>query len=168
MLVNWLWSINITNCEVHAELKKTSKKVKKGCFCWLQCLVNVNETLLCNVQVNRCAFQRKPGAPEKTQRIMVEFSSVVKNILCFVFPSGKNCLTSFSETWGRHPRGSLYMGVPTRPANPQWRIQRRGPGGRAPLIFGPNWGPKGRKKLFLRPPPPLIWRSGFATDPNPV
>ena len=28
------------------------------------------------------------------------------------------------------------------------------PGGRPPpLIFRPNWGPKGRKKLFLRPPP---------------
>ena len=25
--------------------------------------------------------------------------------------------------------------------------------GAPPLIFRPNWGPKGRKKLFLRPPP---------------
>ena len=46
-------------------------------------------------------------------------------------------------------------------------IQGRGPG-RAGLllIFRPNWGPKGRKKFFLRPTPPpphLIWRSGSAT-----
>ena len=59
---------------------------------------------------------------------------------------------------------------------------REGPGGPAPLIFRPKWGPKGVKKFFWRPPPPplisgsgwpphtppppspLIWRSGFATD----
>ena len=32
-----------------------------------------------------------------------------------------------------------------------------------PLIFRPNWGPKGRKKTFGDCPPPLIWMSGFAT-----
>ena len=46
-------------------------------------------------------------------------------------------------------------------------------GGRGPrpsLSFRPNWGPKGRKKFFLRPRPPpspsphLIWRSGSATE----
>ena len=31
----------------------------------------------------------------------------------------------------------------------QWRNQGRGP----PLIFRPNWGPKGRKKFFWRPTP---------------
>ena len=40
----------------------------------------------------------------------------------------------------------------------KWRA--RGPG--FPFISGPRWGPKGRKKNFLRPPPPLIWRSGSA------
>ena len=41
-----------------------------------------------------------------------------------------------------------------------------------PLIFRPNWGPKGRKNTFWRPgsgsggPPPcsLIWRSGSAIE----
>lgn len=42
--------------------------------------MNVSETFLCYVQVNRCAFQRKPGPPEKTHRTMVEFISVVKNL----------------------------------------------------------------------------------------
>ena len=47
-------------------------------------------------------------------------------------------------------------------------------GARAPLIFRPNWGPKGRKKIFedRSPTPyhrvwvtaPLIWRPGHATD----
>ena len=63
----------------------------------------------------------------------------------------------------------------------QWPMADPGevPGGPpAPLIFRPNWGPKGRKRFFLRPPPlpppfisgsgwpprPLIWRSGSATD----
>ena len=54
----------------------------------------------------------------------------------------------------------------------QWRIKGRGHG--LTLIFRPNWGPKGRKNLFLRlrpllsgsgwPPSLLIWRSGSATD----
>ena len=35
-----------------------------------------------------------------------------------------------------------------------------GPGGPAPLIIEPNWGPRGRKKLFWRPRPHLISRSG--------
>ena len=47
---------------------------------------------------------------------------------------------------------------------------------RAPLIFRPNWGPKGREKIFLRSPlsqdlddrlpspPPFIWMSGTATE----
>ena len=50
--------------------------------------------------------------------------------------------------------------------------------GLAPLlIFRPNWGPKGWKKLFWRPDPPslslglddwprLTWRPGSATDCN--
>ena len=47
----------------------------------------------------------------------------------------------------------------------QWRIQGRGLGARPLLIFRPNWGPKGRKKLFWTPPPlpPLISRSGTGT-----
>ena len=35
-----------------------------------------------------------------------------------------------------------------------------GPGGPAPLIIEPNCGPRGRKKLFWRPRPHLISRSG--------
>ena len=47
----------------------------------------------------------------------------------------------------------------------QWRIQGRGPGARPhpppPLIFRPNWGPKGRKQFFERPPAhPLFSRFG--------
>ena len=51
------------------------------------------------------------------------------------------------------------------------------PGGPPPHIFRPEWGPKGRKKFFwgqatplshgmddrFPSPPPLIWRSGFAS-----
>ena len=54
-----------------------------------------------------------------------------------------------------------------------------GTGGPGPLIFRPKWGPKGRKKFFWRPPPlpfsqgpydcpPLIWRSGSATESSLV
>ena len=44
---------------------------------------------------------------------------------------------------------------------PQWRIQARSPGGggggggAGPLIFGPNWGLKCRKKFFETAPPIL-------------
>ena len=36
-----------------------------------------------------------------------------------------------------------------------------------PLIFRPNWGPKGRKKMFLEtaPAPPFISRSGWPSPP---
>ena len=55
-----------------------------------------------------------------------------------------------------------------------------GEGPRPPtLIFRPNWGPKGRQKIFLNTrspsylrgrmttPAPLVWRSGYATDKAP-
>ena len=37
----------------------------------------------------------------------------------------------------------------------QWQILGRGPGGRPPLTFIPNWGQKGRKHFFGDRPPPL-------------
>ena len=42
----------------------------------------------------------------------------------------------------------------------QWRIQGRVPG--SPLIFRPNWGPKGRKNVSWRLPPPFVrvWMNG--------
>ena len=42
-----------------------------------------------------------------------------------------------------------------------------GPGRPAPLVFGPNWGPRGRKMFFETAPLLLlIWRSGYATGMN--
>ena len=38
----------------------------------------------------------------------------------------------------------------------QWRIQERGPGAQSPLIFRPNWGPKGRKKVLRDRSPPIF------------
>ena len=50
----------------------------------------------------------------------------------------------------------------------QWRIQGRGPGDLGlPLIFGPNWGPKGRAKFFLRLPPPPYLRVWMTVSPAP-
>ena len=37
----------------------------------------------------------------------------------------------------------------------------------SPLIFRPKWGPKGRKKVFWRPGPPLISGSGWPAPPPP-
>ena len=58
--------------------------------------------------------------------------------------------------------------------NPAVADPGEGPRRPAPLIFRPKWGPKGRKKIFWRRPPPLsqslddrpsplIWRSGSVT-----
>ena len=45
-----------------------------------------------------------------------------------------------------------------------WYIHTgRSRGAWAPLVFRPNWGPKGRKKLFLRPSPHLRF---WMTTPN--
>ena len=53
----------------------------------------------------------------------------------------------------------------------QWGIQGRGLGVR-PLIFWPNWGPKGGKRFFGdRPPPPLylrVWMTGLHRCPKDV
>ena len=49
----------------------------------------------------------------------------------------------------------------------QWRNQVRGPGGRPPLIFRPNWGPKARKNLFKTAPPPFP-RFWVTAPPTPV
>ena len=50
----------------------------------------------------------------------------------------------------------------------QWRIQGRGPVDLGlPLIFGPNWGPKGRTKFFLRLPPPPYLRVWMTVSPPP-
>ena len=48
-----------------------------------------------------------------------------------------------------------------------WRIQGRGPGGLdpTPLVFRPNWGPKGRNIFFLRlvlPPFLRVWMTAQA------
>ena len=43
----------------------------------------------------------------------------------------------------------------------------KGPGGPAPLTFGLNCGPKGREKIFLNRPIPLISGSGW-TPPPPL
>ena len=47
----------------------------------------------------------------------------------------------------------------------QWRIQERGP---PPLIFRPNWGPKGLKKMFWETtlPTPFIQGSGWPGLPR--
>ena len=37
----------------------------------------------------------------------------------------------------------------------------------SPLNFRPNWGPKGRKKKFLRPGAPLIAGCGWPPPPHP-
>ena len=52
----------------------------------------------------------------------------------------------------------------------RWRIEGRGPGEPgSPLIFKPNWGPKGRKKFFdTIPPRPLMSGSGWPLPPPPV
>ena len=39
-------------------------------------------------------------------------------------------------------------------------------GARSPPIFRPNWGPKGRENLFLRPPPPYL--RVWITAPPPL
>ena len=41
------------------------------------------------------------------------------------------------------------------------------PGGPAPLIFRPNWGPKGRKQNLGRPPPPTCIRVAPPPPPPP-
>ena len=50
----------------------------------------------------------------------------------------------------------------------QWRIQERGPVDPSPLIFTPNWGPKGRKKFFWDRAPPFCQGLDDRTPPSPL
>ena len=62
--------------------------------------------------------------------------------------------TNVNEKWNLYLGDTLgtkasvpWMVVGMGSVNNQWRVQ--------PLIFRPNWGPKGRKNVFWRPGPPL-------------
>ena len=52
----------------------------------------------------------------------------------------------------------------------QWQILGWAPGGRPPLIIRLNWGPKGRKNLFVNtgPPPPQPYLRVWMTGPHPL
>ena len=76
--------------------------------------------------------------------------------------SGKHHVSVWNFcTWWHHKMLAVYSGGSRRGAHPP------------PVIFRPNWGPKGRNIFCFRPPPPpypgvrvtgpsLIWRSGSA------
>ena len=55
----------------------------------------------------------------------------------------------------------------TCPPSFQWRIQGRDPALLGPLTFRPNWGPKGPKKFFWRPPSPSYLRVWMTATPPP-
>ena len=62
--------------------------------------------------------------------------------------------TNVNEKWNLYLGDTLgtkasvpWMVAGMGSVNNQWRVQ--------PLIFRPNWGPKGRKNVFWRPGPPL-------------
>ena len=48
-----------------------------------------------------------------------------------------------------------------------WVSGSGGSRGGLPLIFRPNWGPKGRKNSFGRPPPPPYLRVWMTAPPSP-
>jgi len=82
----------------------------------------------------------------------------------------RNSLVNLSgirrDRWGTD-QGRSKISALLRRRTTQWRIQGRGPGDRSPLIFGPNWGPRGRKNFFRRPPL-LGWPgSGWPVPPPP-
>ena len=84
-------------------------------------------------------------------------------------PFGEKLFNVFFLNLGEAPKGKFIYGCTNEACKPSVEDpeEEEGP---APLIFEPNWGLKGWKKLFLRPPPPapLIWRSGSTSDPDPV
>ena len=94
--------------------------------------MNVNETLLCNVQVNRCAFQRKPGALEKTH---IQFCCQKEIMLCV--PFGEKLLNVFFLNQGEAPKGKFIYGCTNEACKPSVEDPEEGEGP-APLIFEPN------------------------------
>ena len=111
------------------------------------------------------------GVTEEQKLVRTFLSSVVPQII--IFPKTKKSYTTVLRGHRSHVKVSpfagqrqyLHFSVILGPWVLQWRIQGRNPGGPAPppLIFRPNWGPKGRRTVFWRPPPPphLIYGSGW-------
>ena len=68
------------------------------------------------------------------------------------------------------PKVLLYNKQPFQPikrGNCQWPLQGGGGGGLPPVIFRPNWGPKGQKNVFLRlSPPPSPYLRVWMTRPS--
>ena len=61
-----------------------------------------------------------------------------------------------------------YMGLVRCYSRDHFAMADPGGGRGAPLIFRPNWGPKGRKKTFVTGPPPYLRVSLFAPPPPPL
>ena len=82
-----------------------------------------------------------------------------------LFKVGAFCKRRFTVLFGPICEVSIEQYFSDIVIDPLWRVQGRDSGARRPLIFRPNWGPKGRKNFFRRPGHPLISESGSGTDP---
>ena len=96
-----------------------------------------------------------PSAGTKERKIPYPTSNPLTQLFRFV--SCPNYTYEVSLTKNIFLPGWFYLKT-------QWWILGKGPGGPSPLIFRPNWRPKGWKKVFFRPPP-LISGSGWPPPP---
>ena len=79
-------------------------------------------------------------------------------------PFGEKLFNVFFLKLGEAPKGKFIYGCTKEACKPSVEDPEEGEGP-ALLIFEPNWGLKGWKKLFLRPPPPLLSED---LDPPPL
>ena len=86
--------------------------------------------------------------------------SLLTRCLCGPFSLSFFLLETIAVTFGNQAFGSGRFDIL------QWLIQE-GTGGPSPLIFRPNWGPKGRKKFF-GDRSPLIQGSGWPSPLPPL
>ena len=70
-------------------------------------------------------------------------------------PFGEKLFNVFFLKLGEAPKGKFIYGCTKEACKPSVEDPEEGEGP-APLIFEPNWGLKGWKKLFLSPPPPPL------------
>ena len=103
------------------------------------------------MQVNRCAFQRKPGALEKTH---IQFCCQKEIMLCV--PFGEKLLNVFFLNQGEAPKGKFIYGCTNEACKPSVEDPEEGPREPCPTLFlDQTEAQRAVKIIFKTAPPPL-------------
>ena len=139
-IMGWLWFIFKLADEISLWIRNTSKIFFKHANSKIRAKKMVESAIRCHWQINKSGVKISLWIRNLSKNIFKIRRSVGLFIRQWAFMRLRVCL-NYSRTVLAHAASVSDRGV-----------QGRGPGGPPPLIFRPNWGPKGHKKPFLRLP----------------